>query len=61
LGAAKMILETGEHPAAIKDAVTTPGGCTIAGLFTMEEGKIRHTLAKAIQEATQVASGLGQK
>ncbi len=59
-GAARMVLQTGAHPAALKDAVTTPAGCTIAGLLTMEDGRIRSTLARAIQEATQVAGGLGQ-
>ncbi|ORX77865.1 pyrroline-5-carboxylate reductase [Basidiobolus meristosporus CBS 931.73] len=59
-GAASMVLTTGAHPAAIKDSVTTPGGCTIAGLLTMEDGKIRSTLARTIQEATQVASELGK-
>ncbi|CAB4388807.1 unnamed protein product [Rhizophagus irregularis] len=58
-GAARMVLKTGKHPAEIKDSVTTPGGCTIAGLLTMEDGKIRSTLARTIQEATQVASTLG--
>jgi len=57
-GAARMVLETGKHPAEIKDSVTTPGGCTIAGLLTMEDGKIRSTLARTVQEATQVASTL---
>lgn len=59
-GAARLVLQTGAHPAALKDAVTTPAGCTIAGLLTMEDGRIRSTLARAIQEATQVAGGLGQ-
>lgn len=59
-GAARMVLQTGAHPAALKDAVTTPAGCTIAGLLTMEDGRIRSTLARAIQEATLVAGGLGQ-
>ncbi|KAI8869945.1 pyrroline-5-carboxylate reductase [Ramicandelaber brevisporus] len=59
-GAARMVLQTGQHPAAIKDAVTTPAGCTIAGLLTMEDGKIRSTLARAVQEAASVASRLGQ-
>jgi pyrroline-5-carboxylate reductase len=53
------VLERGEHPAALKDQVTTPAGCTIAGLLTMEDGRIRSTLARTIQEATRVASGLG--
>ena len=59
-GAARMVLQTGAHPAALKDAVTTPAGCTIAGLLTMEDGRIRSTLARTIQEATKVAGGLGQ-
>ncbi len=59
-GAARLVLETGGHPAALKDQVTTPAGCTIAGLLTMEDGGIRSTLARAIQEATKVAAGLGK-
>lgn len=58
-GAARLVLDTKGHPAALKDQVTTPAGCTIAGLLTMEDGKIRSTLARAIQEATKVASQLG--
>ncbi len=58
-GSAKMVLETGFHPAALKDQVTTPAGSTIAGLLTMEDGRIRSVLARTIQEATRVASGLG--
>ena len=60
-GAARLILQTGMHPAALKDDVTTPAGCTIAGLLTMEDGRIRSILARAIQEATTVAAGLGKK
>ena len=40
--------------------VTTPGGCTIAGLLTMEDGRIRSTLARTIEEAARVAGGLGK-
>ena len=58
-GAAAMVLETGSHPAALKDQVTTPAGCTIAGLLTMEDGRIRSVLARTIQEATKVAGTLG--
>ena len=58
-GAAQLVLSTGQHPALLKDTVTTPGGCTIAGLLVLEDGKIRSTLARAIQEATTVAAGLG--
>ncbi len=58
-GAAAMVLDTGHHPAALKDQVTTPAGSTIAGLLTMEDGRIRSVLARTIQEATKVASTLG--
>lgn len=60
-GSARMVLETGQHPAALKDQVTTPGGCTIAGLLRMEDGGIRGILARAVEEATRTAGGLGQK
>lgn len=59
-GSARMVLDTGFHPAALKDQVTTPAGSTIAGLLTMEDGRIRSVLARTIQEATRVASGLGK-
>ena len=60
LGAASMVLQTGRHPAALKDEVTTPAGCTIAGLLALEDGRIRSVLARGIERATQVAGGLGQ-
>jgi len=59
-GSARMVLDTGFHPAALKDQVTTPAGSTIAGLLIMEDGRIRSVLARTIQEATRVAAGLGQ-
>lgn len=59
-GAARMVLETGRHPAQLKDEVTTPAGCTIAGLLTMEDGKIRSVLARTIEEATTLAASLGR-
>ena len=59
-GAARMELETGMHPAALKDQVTTPAGCTIAGLLTMEDGRIRSVIARAVEEAAGVAAKLGQ-
>ncbi len=59
-GSARMVLETGNHPASLKDQVTTPAGCTIAGLLTLEDGRIRSVLARAVEEATRVASKLGQ-
>src|SRR5271168_570621 len=57
-GAASVVLETGEHPAQLKDAVTTPAGCTIDGIMELEEGKLRVTLIKAVVKATQRASEL---
>lgn len=53
VGAAKMVLERGEHPAALKDEVTTPAGCTIDGLMALEEGGLRVTLIKAVLAATK--------
>jgi len=58
LGAARMVLETGSHPALLKDAVTTPAGCTIDGILELEEGKLRVTLIKAVVKATQRAKEL---
>jgi pyrroline-5-carboxylate reductase len=60
LGAATMVLESGKHPAALRDDVTTPAGCTIGALLTLEDGKIRSVLARAVEEATHIASGLGR-
>jgi pyrroline-5-carboxylate reductase len=60
LGAAEMVLATGRHPAALKDDVTTPGGCTIAGLMALEDGKMRSVLARAVETTTRVAAGLGR-
>jgi pyrroline-5-carboxylate reductase len=58
LGAAKMVLESGSHPALLKDAVTTPAGCTIDGLLELEEGGARVTLIKAVVKATERAGEL---
>jgi pyrroline-5-carboxylate reductase len=58
LGAASVVLETGDHPALLKDAVTTPAGCTIDGIMELEEGKLRVTLLKAIVKATERAKEL---
>jgi pyrroline-5-carboxylate reductase len=57
-GAAKMVLETGYHPALLKDAVTTPAGCTIDGILELEEGGLRVTLIKAVMRATERARQL---
>jgi pyrroline-5-carboxylate reductase len=55
LGAANMVLERGVHPAALKDEVTTPAGCTVDGLMALEEGRLRATLIKAVLAATKKA------
>ena len=57
-GAARVVLETGEHPAQLKDGVTTPAGCTIDGILELEDGKVRVTLIKAVVKATQRAREL---
>jgi pyrroline-5-carboxylate reductase len=58
LGAASMVIETGEHPARLKDAVTTPAGCTIDGILELEEGGLRVTLIKAVVKAAERARAL---
>ena len=58
LGASHMVLETGEHPALLKDEVTTPAGCTVDGILKLEEGGLRVTLIKAIVEAKRRAQEL---
>lgn len=60
IGATRMVQTTGRHPASLRDDVTTPAGCTIGGLLMLEDGKIRSVLARAIEEAARIASGLGQ-
>jgi len=57
-GAASVVLETGDHPALLKDAVTTPAGCTIDGILELEEGGLRVTLIKAVMRATERAKQL---
>jgi pyrroline-5-carboxylate reductase len=59
LGAARMVLSTGRHPAALRDDVTTPAGCTIGGLLMLEDGRIRSVLARAVEEATRISAHLG--
>lgn len=60
LGGAKMVLETGQHPGALKDQVTSPGGTTIEGLHELEKGKLRGTVMSAVRAATEKSKKLGQ-
>jgi len=59
LGAARMVLASGRHPASLRDDVTTPAGCTIGGLLMLEDGRIRSVLARAVEEATKISAHLG--
>jgi pyrroline-5-carboxylate reductase len=59
LGSARMVLETGLHPAVLKDMVTSPGGTTIAGLAELERHAVRSALIDAVTAATERATELG--
>jgi pyrroline-5-carboxylate reductase len=59
MGAARMQLETGTHPAQLKDMVTSPAGTTIAALHALEKGGLRATLIDAVEAATERARQLG--
>ena len=60
MGAAKMVLETGQHPGALKDAVASPGGTTIAGLHALERAAFRAAAMDAVEAATKRAQELGK-
>ncbi len=59
LGAARMVIEGGEHPTVLKDRVASPGGTTIAGLRRLEEGRLRATLINAVEAASKRSKELG--
>ena len=59
--ASELHLKTGEHPALLRDQITTPAGCTIVGLLALEEGNFRSTVAKAVQETTRASKRLGEQ
>ncbi|KAF4121235.1 pyrroline-5-carboxylate reductase [Geosmithia morbida] len=57
---ATALVQSGEHPAILREKVSSPGGCTIGGTLVLEEGAVRGTMARAVREATVIASQLGQ-
>jgi pyrroline-5-carboxylate reductase len=59
-GSAKMVLETNQHPAVLKDMVTSPGGTTVEGLHELEKGKLRGVLISAVRAAAEKSRKLGQ-
>ena len=60
LGSAKLLLETGQHPGALKDMVTSPGGTTVEGLHELEKGGVRGALMNAVRAATDKSRSLGK-
>jgi pyrroline-5-carboxylate reductase len=60
LGAAKMVLETGQHPAQLKEAVTSPGGTTIEGISALEKGGFRSAIINAVETASLKSKKLGE-
>jgi pyrroline-5-carboxylate reductase len=60
LGSAQMVLQTGQHPGVLKDAVTSPGGTTIEGLHELEKGKVRGAFINAVRAAAEKSKKLGQ-
>lgn len=59
-GTAKMVLETGEHPAVLKSMVCTPGGTTIGGLLKMEDSGVRGAISRAVEEAAEISASFSK-
>ena len=60
MGSAKLLLDTNEHPGQLKDRVTSPGGTSIAGIHTLEQGGLRTTIMDAVEAATNRSKELGE-
>ncbi len=60
MGAAKMLLESNEHPGQLKDMVTSPGGTAIVGIHTLEQGGLRTTMINAVEAASKRSTELGE-
>lgn len=60
MGSAKLLLESNEHPGQLKDRVTSPGGTSIAGIHTLEQGGLRTTIMDAVEAATNRSKELGE-
>ena len=54
------LIQSGEHPALLREKVCTPGGCTVSGVLVLEEERVRGTISKAVREASRVAGQLGK-